>query len=413
MGNKSIFSKQSHTLELALLFLVSAGYVIVSAIAIPMHIGNSRILAVPFRILVAAISLGVIFRRFQWKKVKQLAIWSFILFWIYYSIKAWRSFSTDDYDTEFVEIEIQVFIRIITIVFLPGLALMLIDYNKLNLQKLTHWIFGAFFVILALNFVYMLGQYAVAGSFNDLFSLYYISAGHQATSLALMSLFFLLSLPRDKKKSVYFIGLLLGIVSMVMMRARGPFLALVVVSFYLVLLNRNRKLMIVYAILLLLAIVSIYEYGSKYPDSTAFASRTYQWLFHGDTSLREPLYHRSWQIFNSSPVFGGRVLFEDGVYSHNLFLELLMATGMVGFLLYFLKFYPVLKVSKIFVSKDSQYVGYIFFFILFLQYFVFVMTSSNLYRAGYFIQYTAIVIGIALSLKKNKEKQAAHNTVEK
>ena len=229
-----------------------------------------------------------------------------------------------------------------------------------------------------------------------IFSIYYISYGHLGTSLVLISLFFLLFKPKELPFYLVLCGFLLGITTIIIAGARSPFLALMIVIPYLLIIKKDYKLIVVFIILLLLSVGSIYILGKNVNFEMMFVDRTYLWLFEGDNSLRTPLFERSLDIFKANPIFGGRTHYENGMYPHNIFLELLMATGIVGFIIYILKFIPVIKNFKIFSYRIiNSY--HILFFALFLQYFVLCSTSFTLYSVPEFLYFSSIIIGISLN----------------
>jgi O-antigen ligase len=125
----------------------------------------------------------------------------------------------------------------------------------------------------------------------------------------------------------------------------------------------------------------------------------YKWIAHGDTSSRGPLFTRAIEIFNSNRFFGGRVLFENGVHPHNIFLELLMATGILGFIIYLLKFWPVVKNTALFWNIRKGNIYYKLIFALFLQYFTLVQTSCNLFNIPEFLYFSSMIIGISYTAK--------------
>lgn len=127
----------------------------------------------------------------------------------------------------------------------------------------------------------------------------------------------------------------------------------------------------------------------------------YNWLFEGDNSLRTPLFKRGLAIFKANPVFGGRVLYEDSSYPHNIFIELLMSTGIIGLILYFVKFLPLFRTGNYFLMIKANN-AQVEIFVLFIQYFVLVFTSYSLPSTPEFIQLSAVIIG--LSLNRNYEK---------
>lgn len=393
-----MLKKEQAQLELFFLILIVAGYVIASALAVPLGIKNTRYFAVPYRLLVFLVSVVLIFKHITREKIKQVSIWSFLVFWIFYLFKTFYSFHQDLYDPEFMTSGYEVYYRILLIVVFPSLALMLMDYSKINFKKVAEIIFYIFFVMLSLNLLYALGTYRGKGTFFlRIFAIYYISAGHLGASLSIISMYFLLFEKNlsQGKKWLFRIGFILGITSIVLITARSPFLALAVVSFYLILVSRRKKLILLYVLALVIAVLAIYIFGKGNEDGSQFVTRAYRWIFEGDNSLRTPYFERSIEIFKEHPIFGGRILYEDGMYPHDIFLELAMATGLVGIILYFLKFMPVLKTVTLYCSsKQNPY--FILFFALFLQYFVLVITSCNLFSAPEFVHFSSMVIGISI-----------------
>ena len=394
---------ESKNPEFWFLLLVSAGYLIASGLAIPLGIEEkSRYFAVPFRIIIFLFSLFIIFRNFSSKKITNFAILSFAAFWIFYSVKVILSFYNDSYSPAVLEVWIEIYARIGLIVFFPSLGLLLINYQQVNLKLLGMYIFCTYLIMLVLNLFF---GFLTAKEFlllPSIFSVYYISYGHLGTSLALISLFFLLFTNYNRLLAFFYsLGLFIGLFTLFIATARSPFLALVVVTLFLLVIKGNIKLIVIYFSLVLLAVLGIWYYVENGYTYFKFITRTYAWLFEGDNSLRTPLFEKSVELFRVNPIVGSRILYEDGSYPHNIFLELLMATGVIGFLLYWLKFIPVLKSWKQFTMKSGN-IFYVLFFTLFLQYFVLVVTSYNLFSVPEFVHFSAIVIGIALNYQYEK-----------
>lgn len=394
---------ESKNPEFWFLLLVSAGYLIASGLAIPLGIEEkSRYFAVPFRIIIFLFSLFIIFRNFSSKKITNFAILSFAAFWIFYSVKVILSFYNDSYSPAVLEVWNEIYARIGLIVFFPSLGLLLINYQQVNLKLLGMYIFCTYLIMLVLNLFF---GFLTAKEFlllPSIFSVYYISYGHLGTSLALISLFFLLFTNYNRLLAFFYsLGLFIGLFTLFIATARSPFLALVVVTLFLLVIKGNIKLIVIYFSLVLLAVLGIWYYVENGYTYFKFITRTYAWLFEGDNSLRTPLFEKSVELFRVNPIVGSRILYEDGSYPHNIFLELLMATGVIGFLLYWLKFIPVLKSWKQFTMKSGN-IFYVLFFTLFLQYFVLVVTSYNLFSVPEFVHFSAIVIGIALNYQYEK-----------
>lgn len=398
------YESKKYKFEFWFVFLTIVGYVFISAIPIPLKLENARLITVPYRFFIFIFSLYIIWKNFSLHKIRNISFIAFTLFWIYYLIKANYSFQNDPYDIMVLQTWNEIYTRIGIILFVPFTALMLIDYRKLNLPQLTRFIFYSLVGLLLANFIY--GLFTMKGFFQfpSIFSVYYISYGHYGTSLAIISLFILLFAPDlGLKKPLLILTFLFGCFSILIGEARSPFLALGTVSFYLLMVKNNRKLIIIFFILLFLLFLGIWFYGNTGNDNFPFIKRTYQWIFEGNNSERTPLFEKSLKIFSEHPLFGGRILYQDGMYPHNIFLELFSATGIFGFLLYFLKFVPVVKKMPLFINKwVNKY--YILFFALFIQYFVLAITSYNLFSIPELIHLSGIVIGISLNELNEKTK---------
>ncbi|MFC6267726.1 O-antigen ligase family protein [Frigoriflavimonas asaccharolytica] len=385
------------------ILLIVVGYTFFSAFAIPFQIEESRIFSVPFRFLIFGFSIFIIYKNFSISKFKNIAVLSVVFFWLFYLLKSYISFTNDLYDEVFHLQISEIYIRIIVIALVPSVALLFIDYKKINFSLVAKGFFYVLTTMLMLNLIYAaVTPYGI--QIRYIFSMYYISYGHLGTTLALLSIFFLFFKPKEISTYLLYFGLILGIVTIMIAGARSPFLAIMVVIPYLLILKKNYKLIALFLILLLLSVIIIYIFGKSDDFHLMFIDRTYLWLFEGDNSLRTPLFETAIGIFKSNPILGGRTHFEDGMYPHNIVLELLMATGIFGFVLYCIKFIPVVRNLKIYSRKNTN-LYYILFFTLFLQYFVLVCTSFTLYSVPEFLYFSSIIIGISIS-NANEENES-------
>jgi O-antigen ligase len=401
MEKLNLFLKNNSYESLFIVFVLG-GYVVASGLAIPLGIENSRLFAVPYRVLIFLMSLYFIFKGIKEKKIN-IAVVSTIAFWLFYVVKNYYSLTNHYYKQEILPSLQESYVRIFVIALIPSLALLNLNFKKIDLRKTGKILFLIYFLMLFFNTVY--GIFHIQnGVMGHIFSIYYISYGHLGTSLVLMSTYFLFfTEPKKRDKFIYGLGLLLGLFIIIEGFARSPFLALVVVSvYYLVVLKKEKYFY--FFITFMLFIISYIYLSEKYGfNRLIFVERTYNWIFNGDTSLRMPLFEKGWNIFRENPILGGRVLFEDGMYPHNIFLELLMATGIIGFVLYMLKYVPLVKSWKFFFCKKKDS-GEILFFALFLQYFVLVCTSYSLYSTPEFLHLSAVIIALSLYFIYEKTK---------
>ena len=389
--------------EIWFLVLIVCGYTLFSSFAVPLGIENSRIFSVPYRVLIFVLSILIIVKNFSFKKFKNIAVLSVLFFWLFYLFRSYFSFSNDNYDELFRPQFSEIYVRIIVIAMVPAIALLFINYKNLNYRKVVDIFFVILFTMLSLNLIFALINFN-GSSLGFMFSMYYISYGHLGASLSLLSLFLILYQPRNFNIVFPYAAFLLGLFTIVIATARSPFLAVIVVIPYLILVTKNYKVFGVFCLLLLISVTGIYIIGKSGSSSFIFANRTYNWLFEGDNSLRTPLFENGLRIFKDNPIFGGRTHFKNGFYPHNLIIELLMGTGIFGLVLYVLKFIPVIKKFKIFTFQNKKSY-HLLFFALFLQYFVLVITSFTLYSVPEFLYFSSIIIGISLS-NANEENES-------
>jgi O-antigen ligase len=73
-------------------------------------------------------------------------------------------------------------------------------------------------------------------------------------------------------------------------------------------------------------------------------------------NVRYDLYGHAWQIFLDNPILGGNIIVpEYNFYTHNIFLDILISTGLIGFLVLLPIFLiPVLKIKKHFAFYHSK-----------------------------------------------------------
>ncbi|MFS4431872.1 O-antigen ligase family protein [Chryseobacterium sp. S90] len=376
------------------LFLLSVmvGNTIAISFAKPLGM-DPRNFSIPYRILIILFSLLIIYRERRNINLKNISIISLVGFWIFYIIKLIYSFNNYPFDQDVLLSKNEDIFRILFMVLLPSFALLCINYNKVDFKSITNYCITILCGLLVVNYIYGFIK------LDHIFSTYYIMYGHIGASLFIISLFLLLFCKKDYNSFFLFFCLFLGLFNVIQSMARSPLLAVFVCSFYMVLLKGNKKylLYIITLVLLFIGLVILHEYYGN-EQITSF-NRIYKWVAHGDTSGRGPLYSRAIEIFNSNRFLGGRILYEDGVHPHNIFLELLMATGILGLIIYFLKFLPVLKNAALFWKIQKGSIYYKLIFALFLQYFTLVQTSCNLFNIPEFLYFSSIIIGIGYTVK--------------
>jgi O-antigen ligase len=259
--------------------------------------------------------------------------------------------------------------------------------------------------MLAINLgytVFCLNQFNLV---NGIFSVYYISSGHFGASLVILSSYFLVFKTTSKPLIPYIvllIGLVLGLFAIYISSARSPVLALMVVGLYFVLLKKKMQYLYSFIIFLLLSVILIYILRQFFHLDSAFLERNYTWIFEGNASGRAPYFNRAIAIFKDNILIGGRVLYEDGMYPHNVFLELLMSGGLLLLLIFSLFFYPLLKNIRSFIDTTHSKLYILPLFALWLQYFILTLTSFSIHSNPEFWYFSSVIIGI--SIRTHHEK---------
>lgn len=138
-------------------------------------------------------------------------------------------------------------------------------------------------------------------------------------------------------KLVYYItNIILSFIIFLLGSSRGAFVVLIFGSLAYAFFGK-RKMKFKFTALLL-SVIPIVIYGVKLTGSNIF-DRITSTIAEGDSG-REQLYHETIQEFLNYPLWGGRIEV-SGTHPHNIFLEILMATGLIGFFL----FIPILYIS--------------------------------------------------------------------
>lgn len=394
------------TINLDFLFLTSilVGYVISSAL--PNIFGlESRDFSITYRFLMFIFSIIILTKNGLFRRIDLKTGLIFCVFWFFYFFKTVYSFHTDYYLPQFISHEYEIYIRILIINLLACLSLLSIDYIKVDYKLLIKSIFWILFVMLSLNLLYTLFYLNKYNNVSGIFSVYYISSGHFGASLVILSLyllFFRTKLDTVITKPVLVLAVLLGLFAVYISAARSPVLALIIVNLYFLILKKKIKFLVYFFLFLLLSVVFLYISRQILHLDSAFIERNYLWIFEGNTSGREPYLIRAVSIFKDNIIIGGRVLYEDGLHPHNIFLELLMVGGLVLLLLFGLLFYPLLRNLGYFFKTSTANFYILPLFAIWVQYFILTLTSNNIHSNPEFWYFGSVIIGI--SIKNHNEK---------
>jgi hypothetical protein len=188
MNNKNI---GSNTIKINTLFyiLLFVGFTIISIFPDAFSL-NSRIITVPFRALMLSISLGIIVYTIYTKNSNKFGKteYFFIAFWLFYFTKAIVSFKIYTFSEEIASREIEIYLRIIGITFIPCLAVLTIKEKDIDYKLFLNFVYYTLFLILLFNVIVGI-KYDSQGRSAGFMSMYCISFGHLGVSLALLSIY--------------------------------------------------------------------------------------------------------------------------------------------------------------------------------------------------------------------------------
>ncbi len=232
-----------------------------------------------------------------------------------------------------------------------------------------------------------------------------IGYGQSGCAMCLVSVYGLLIHKKLTYKLIFLAMLALGFMSIVKAGSRSPVVVFVLVmAFYLISRLGKLKGFILFASFIGLFIVFInpiqdllHSMGSNIGD------RLINIVVNRDTSGREEIWKNVISIIGDSPIFGAYYLVPSGegggMYPHNFYLEVFMATGLLGGIPFMiLIFYTLGKTYNLLRLQHSS----TWILLLYLQIIIFGFFSTGLYSS----QECWILIFLILTIKIPDENSA-------
>ena len=175
--------------------------------------------------------------------------------------------------------------------------------------------------------------------------------------------------------------------------SRGAFLALLVTLFVILFMNLsgNKLSMIITISCLLFFSLSVSTYlGSNLFDRVASMESDY--ASGSNSAIRVDIWKASFYQFLSNPLFGNSLASDfKGYKPHNIFLEVLVATGIIGFVPFVYLIYITIRKSFFLlkINASSSYMSLVFIFTLIVGNF-----SGSIYSASILFVSMAFILGI-------------------
>lgn len=347
----------------------------------------TRFYSIPIRLVITLLSFIFVF---YYSNKGKKATWNnanFIyLFWIIYLIKTYLDILEPV--TFYSKTPIEFFLYTIIYCIIPFLLFKSVDLKKYSNLIIDSFIFAGF--ILGVVTIYLYKDIILSGNIGRINQAAYLGFDittinplilSYTSSLTLGFVFFKLgdNVKKSKTKIIYY--LLTIIVSLVLLligASRGAVIALVLSLFFLILFGTNKFKK---RLLLLLILISpVLFYGIFYIGSSLVGRLSSIENLEGDNSasLRIEYWSDAFLEFNNNPLFGGKLELND-IYPHNIFIEVLMTTGAIGFICFLIFVFYCIK--KIFVVSKSQ-PQYIWVSMFFIQALIHYNFTESIYLAN-------------------------------
>lgn len=364
-------------------FLFSGYYAGLAIIIVTGLTELSRFYSIPIRILQLALMIFLM-RYIFINKIKIDYFLPFILFTVFYFFKVFYTESqlvTSEFLPLMKSWQEYIFYFVI-MTFLPIIAFASFDFKKYARLILNSIILSTFLLSIVTLYFY---SGAIGSGVGRISLIVYQDSETESTisplalsygsalGISLCSYALLFQNNSFYRKFFLFLVIALSVVIFFLGASRGSLVAIILSVFILIYYSDfKRKLLI--TILSFLSIPVLFIVADKI-GSNLF-ERTENTIEDGDSSGRNALWNDAWNHFLDNPILGGRIEV-SGIYPHNMFLETLMATGIVGLLLFspaifasFKNASKLIKVNKIFLIP----------FIIFINGFLQNMFSGAIYN---------------------------------
>jgi O-antigen ligase len=354
------------------------GYVFIAAFSsILFPLGVASPLAILFRISIVLFSVAYFFKNiggltnFKENRISKLNLMCFIIyisFWVYYFLRFFIDITTENVPSNIVD---SYLVLALFFCFIPSLGMTKAVTNEDMVIIVRYSFYIVFFGLV----------FSLYTAVNDFMN--GLSAEHSRLSLSRLSpiqigkysvfLFFLsvglLTFRNNSKlqKTLYFLAIFIAVFSVFLSGSRTAFVGL----FFLLVVNVLFNMHLYKAIITIL-VVPIFLYLSSLVvylllPEVDLINRYMSMGGSADESAntRYELYSGAFEQFSNHPIFGDLFIERVFMYApHNLYLEIMMSMGMVGFstflFLLFFSLYKFIRCIRI-ADQNAKRVYLVFF----------------------------------------------------
>jgi hypothetical protein len=388
--------------EYTVYFITFIGFHAVTALMMAFDLNESRTYTIPMRILVVILMFYLIVKK-RYKlnndRIIYLLLGSFFAFY-FFKISVEMMRGTKGLFIPAYEFMLYSIIYCIIPFIFFSQPKKNEDYNSMFMAILWS---GIFFSLVSL---YHFIKISVSQGHYERFStkidpLTFSYVGALLIGVCTMKLLFDKSF-REHKKTLVF-AIICGIIPFLIGGSRGPIIALIIpilfAIFYYYKLKIKRRFINYFFFVVIAVIVA----------SLFFGDTSFKRLFNLFSDLeknsgeviRLDIWKESFNQFLHSPVWGDSIQKHGGSYPHNLIIEVLMATGVIGFIPYFLLLLFGMNRSIKIIRRNPSQSWISFFFILA---FLMGMLSGNICSDIWYWSSMGLVYSVDLNLNRSPEE---------
>jgi len=383
-----------------------AGLTLVIALG---YIDLSRYYSLPLRLLLSAVMIYLMVNlRFRYTQSNQFNFKLFWVFWFIYLLAILKAIAFQTVTLRMSAVEYLGYLFLYNII--PFLFFSL-EHNIKTFKIFKNAIItsGVFLAIVSYIFYGSLLSHGVGRismakymniGFTDVMSPLALS---YASSLVItICLYYILYIKlNNKTRYYYWVAILLSLVPFLLGASRGSVFAMVLALVLIIFFHKSAKHKL--KVLLLIIIFGfVVGYTAAKTESAVF-TRVFnisEDVKIGDQSaIRLLMWESAWEQFLKSPIIGDSIQSVIPPHPHNIILEVLMSTGLIGFI-------PFISLLLITLKKGIKIIKYrpehVWVFILFFQGLIQNMFSGAVYAAIFYWAGMGLVFSV--NIQNNSRK---------
>lgn len=382
------------------LFLTFLGFYSVLLIGINFGLSElSRLLTIPMRMLIG-LGCAIIFIFNIKKKASHLKY--FLFFALIYLIRIFIDILYDEY---FYISYTELIFYFVSFCVIPFVCLSKFDFSKIDFQKLyivflvSALIFSSLAVIFYGRFLGTVQRLSPNIVGEDVISPLTLSYS-SSLIIGVTLVYNVYNKASSRIKILSYLALILSVLPFFLGASRGGIIALFIPFLFISILQLSVKNFLKYFALFILLIAGLIFLDDYFQSGllNRFFSTSEAIESGGSSAIRLLMWKTSITQFFNNPFFGDKLNTEYfNHYPHNIFIEVLQTTGLIGFIPFLILTLKGIIVSMRIFKHIPQYSWIAF---IFLQSLIQYMFSGALYSAAWFWTSLSIILSLNLFLVK-------------